>query len=144
MAVIKKPRKYDVNVEQETAASYYLGMWRGHNKLVEIPSPRETHLTVPPRLRVEQKNVKEHLHALIERLCAKYPSICTDPEILGGTPRINGTRLSVRIILGKLHLLGSIQAIVDSYEPHLSEEQVKDAIAYAQDFMELACAPNEP
>ncbi len=144
MAVIKKPRKYDIAVEQESAASYYLGMWRGHHKLVEIPSPRETHITVPPRLRVEQKSVKDHLRALAIRLCSEHPTISTDKEVLGGTPHIENTRLSVGTILGKLYLYGSFQAIVDIYEPHLSEGQIKEAIAYAQDFLEIACDPNEP
>jgi uncharacterized protein (DUF433 family) len=140
MAVIKKPKKYDINSEQLSTSAYFLSKWKGGDKLIEIPHPREGKSAQP----VEQKSTKDKFRALTKRLCAKYPTVCTDPEILGGTPCIKGTRLPVRTILGKLYLLGSIQAIVDSYEPHLSEEQVKDAIAYAQDFMELACASNEP
>ena len=141
---VEKPRKHDRRFERDSESAFILNMWQGRGHIVGIPSPRSVHTQTPTNRPVKQKPVKEQFRALLEKLCAKYPSICTDPEILGGSPCIKGTRLSVRIILGKLHLLGSIQAIVDSYEPHLSEEQVKDAIAYAQDFMELACDPNEP
>jgi uncharacterized protein (DUF433 family) len=81
--------------------------------------------------------------ALAERLCEEHPSISTDIEVLGGTPHIVNTRLSVGKVLAKLYVHGNIQAIVKTYEPHVSEEQVKEAIAYAQDFLEIACDPNE-
>lgn len=92
---------------------------------------------VSPRL------VKERFRALAVKLCESHPLISTDAEILGGAPHIKGTRLSVRTILAKLHVYGSIQAIVKIYEPHLSEEQVKEALAYAQDFMEIASGLHE-
>jgi uncharacterized protein (DUF433 family) len=143
MAIIKKPKKYDINFEQPSASAYFLGKWRGRDTLLEIPHPREGK-NAPTKQPVERKPIKEQFRALIEPLCTEHPSICTDPEILGGTPHIKGTRLSVRTVLGKLYLHGSVQAVLDIYEPHLSEEQVKDAIAYAQDFLEMACDPNEP
>lgn len=90
-----------------------------------------------------QEIVKQSFRALAERLCEEHPAIRTDAEILNGTPHIKNTRLSVGKILAKLYVYGNIQSIVDIHEPHLSEEQVKDAIAYAQDFLEIACDPEE-
>jgi uncharacterized protein (DUF433 family) len=88
--------------------------------------------------------VKEQFRVLANSLCVEHPFISIDTEIVGGSPHIKNTRLSVGTVLAKLYLHGSVQAIVDIYEPHLSEEQVKDAIAFAQDFLEIACDPNEP
>jgi uncharacterized protein (DUF433 family) len=118
-------------------------MWQGRRRVAEVPHPRAVNIPVQINRPVKQKSIDEQLQPLIERLCAEHPAICTDPEVLGGSPHIKGTRLSVRTILGKLHLYGSVQTVVDIYEPHLSEEQVKEAIAYAQSFLEIACESNE-
>lgn len=144
MPGISKKLRPEKRPEPQSESAYYLSQWQGRGMLVGIPCPNETHITVPPKLREEQRPIKESPRVLAERLCAKHPAISTDPEILGGTPHIKGTRLSVRTIMGKLHLYGNVQTILDIYEPHLSEEQVKEAIAYAQDFLEIGCVPNEP
>lgn len=141
---VRRRLRLEKHLERESDTAYFLSQWHGRSKLVPVPHPRGITRTVPTKRQVERKSAKEQLRILAERLRAKYPSICTDPDILGGNPCIKGTRLSVRTILGKLNLYGSIQAIVDNYEPHLSEEQVKDAIAYAQELLEMACASNEP
>lgn len=109
---------------------------------------RERHSEVPRAYIYErpasQRAVRERCRAIATKLCDEHPAISTDKEILGGKPHVKGTRLSVGTVLAKLYLYGSIQAILDIYEPHLSEEQVKEAIAYAQDFLEKACGANEP
>jgi len=92
---------------------------------------------------IGEQAVKDGFRALADKLCEEHQFICMDAEVLGGTPSIRGTRLSVGKVLSKLYLYGSVQAVVDIHEPHLSEEQVKDAIAYAQDFLEMACDPHE-
>ena len=140
---VNKPRKHDRSFERMSESAYFLGMWRGHRGVVEIPHPRAVNTPVQINRPVKQRPFSEQLRALVNSLCAEHPSICTDPEVLSGTPHIKGTRLSVRTVLGKLYLYGSIQSILEIYE-YLSEEQVKDAIAYAQAFLEIACDPNEP
>lgn len=76
--------------------------------------------------------------ALAESLCEQHPTISTYPGIFGGVPHLNGLRLSVADILGQLYLTGSIEAVHKIYSPDVSEDQIKEAIAYAQDFLESA------
>jgi len=74
------------------------------------------------------------------QICQKeHPLISIDRGIFGGIPHIQDLRLSVGDILAQLYLLGSINAVQNYFAPHLSEEQVKEAIAFAQDFLESAC-----
>lgn len=144
MAIVRRRGlRFGRSVERQSASAYYLSQWRGRPALVEIPYPRDVTVAVPRKPQAERKPVKEHLRCLAEKLCANHPLISTDAEILGGAPHIKGTRLAVRTILAKLYVYGSIQAIVKIYEPHLSEEQVKEALAYAQDFMEIASGLHE-
>jgi uncharacterized protein (DUF433 family) len=92
---------------------------------------------------VNRKVVKGHFRSLAGRLCSEHPAISTDADVLGGAPHVINTRLTVGTLLGKLYVYGSVQAVVNAYQPHLSEEQVKEAIAYAQDFLETACDEQE-
>jgi uncharacterized protein (DUF433 family) len=80
---------------------------------------------------------------LAQRLTVIHPAISTEEHIFGGMPHIKGVRLSVGDILAKLYVYGNIQEILESYSPHVSEEQIKEAIAYAQDFLETACDPDQ-
>ncbi len=91
-----------------------------------------------------QQNAKEVFRALADKLTKDHPAISTNPHIFGGIPHIKDVRLSVGDVLAKLYTYGSIQEILDSYAPQVSEEQIKEAIAYAQDFLEIACDPDEP
>jgi uncharacterized protein (DUF433 family) len=81
--------------------------------------------------------------SLFEICRVEHPSISIEPSVLGGIPHIIGTRLSVGQILGRLYVLGSISSVAQYYAPHISEEQIKEAIAYAQDFLELAGVPSQ-
>jgi uncharacterized protein (DUF433 family) len=58
--------------------------------------------------------------------------IVTDPDHLGGSPRVRGTRISVSLILESLAAGMSITDIVDAY-PSLTESAVRGVLA------ELAC-----
>ncbi|HEX7857796.1 MAG TPA: DUF433 domain-containing protein [Sphingobium sp.] len=53
-------------------------------------------------------------------------------DILGGTPVIKGTRLSVYALLGRIDGGESIDAIIEDY-PHLDREVVGTAVLYARD-----------
>lgn len=137
------------NIDEYQRAFLFKSFQSLDRKLQErrATSPRRR-TTSPPSVvviqrPVDQRLVKKQLRALANNLCANHPLIGTDAEVLGGAPHIKGTRLAVRTILAKLHVYGSIQAIVKIYEPHLSEEQVKEALAYAQDFMEIASGLHE-
>ena len=56
------------------------------------------------------------------------PFIVSDPEHLGGSPRVRGTRISVALILESLAAGMSIAQIVDAY-PSLSEESVRGVLS---------------
>jgi uncharacterized protein (DUF433 family) len=122
---------------------YYLNQWR--------PKPRSLALMLLPFVekpaplapREARRSVKQELRALADKLCERYPGISTDQDILSGAPHIKNVRLSVGNILAKLYLYGNIQDIVKIYEPHVTEDHVKQAIAYAQDFLETAYHAHE-
>ena len=60
------------------------------------------------------------LHGLITR----------DPSICGGEPTLKGTRVTLRTVLASLADGDSVDTIVKSF-PTLSEQQVKEVIAFA-------------
>jgi uncharacterized protein (DUF433 family) len=53
--------------------------------------------------------------------------IVADPEHLGGSPRVRGTRISVALILESLAVGMTIAEIVDAY-PSLTEESVRGVL----------------
>jgi uncharacterized protein (DUF433 family) len=58
------------------------------------------------------------------------PLITADPKIMMGKPVIAGTRITVELILEKLAAGESVAQILDAH-PHITEEGVRAAIAYA-------------
>ena len=56
--------------------------------------------------------------------------IVADPEHLGGSPRVRGTRISVALILESLAAGLSVAEIVDAY-PSLTEKSVRGAFKMA-------------
>jgi uncharacterized protein (DUF433 family) len=60
--------------------------------------------------------------------------IVSDPEHLGGNPRVRGTRIPVSLVLDSLAAGMSMAEIVDAY-PSLTEEAVQGVL---QEFAEAA------
>jgi uncharacterized protein (DUF433 family) len=60
--------------------------------------------------------------------------IHSDPGILGGKPVVKGTRISVELILEYLADGASVAEITDAY-PHITEANVRAAIAFAGDMI---------
>jgi len=58
------------------------------------------------------------------------PGIIADPLILGGKPVIDGTRISVELIMANIAGGQTVDAILESYS-HLSREQVLAALHHA-------------
>jgi uncharacterized protein (DUF433 family) len=54
--------------------------------------------------------------------------IVADPEHLGGSPRVRGTRISLSLILESLAAGMTILEIVDAF-PSLTEESVRGALS---------------
>jgi uncharacterized protein (DUF433 family) len=61
--------------------------------------------------------------------------IVSTPEVLSGKPRINGTRISVALVLGFLASGASAEEIMDEY-PGLTREQISACLAYARELAE--------
>ena len=59
-------------------------------------------------------------------------NIVIDPGIMQGKPVIRGTRITVDLILRKLSEGASPADLIDAY-PHLTEADVRAALAYAAD-----------
>jgi uncharacterized protein (DUF433 family) len=57
------------------------------------------------------------------------PNIDRDPRILGGEPKIRGTRLSVRTIVVAFQGWGDVDRLLDAY-PELARRDVEEALAY--------------
>ncbi len=53
--------------------------------------------------------------------------IVSDPEHLGGSPRVRGTRISIALVLESLAAGMTIAQIVDAY-PSLTEESVRGVL----------------
>jgi uncharacterized protein (DUF433 family) len=64
----------------------------------------------------------------------KYKHIISNAHILGGKPIVEGTRISVDLILEWIASGGTIETIVMAY-PQLTTEAVKEAILYATDYL---------
>lgn len=64
----------------------------------------------------------------------KNPQIISDPQILGGKPIIEGTRISVELILDRIASGMSEKEILKDY-PHLNSEQIKAAVSYAKQIV---------
>jgi uncharacterized protein (DUF433 family) len=84
---------------------------------------------------------RQRIRCVTRECCSQHPMISCDRGIFGGIPHIREMRLSVGDVLAQIYTLESIDAVVDYYDQEISKEQVKEAIAYAQDFLETACDP---
>ena len=62
---------------------------------------------------------------------AREDYIVADPEIMGGTPVLRGTRMTVYAILGRLEGGDTIADIIED-NPHLSREALETAALYAR------------
>ncbi len=63
-----------------------------------------------------------------------FERITSDPATFGGKPCVKGTRISVEFILELLASGASRDDIVRDY-PHLTREDVEEAVRYAARFL---------
>jgi len=61
--------------------------------------------------------------------------IVSTPEVLGGKPRINGTRIPVALILGYLAAGNTHDEIIEEY-PDLKHEHIAACLDYARELAE--------
>jgi uncharacterized protein (DUF433 family) len=64
-----------------------------------------------------------------------HPRISADPAVLGGKPCVRGTRIAVELILRKLGAGRSFADLLDDY-PHLAEDDLRAALAFAADYLQ--------
>jgi len=65
-----------------------------------------------------------------------HPHITSDPDVCGGSPRVAGTRFSVRIIVGYVLHQGVTPEELHATFSHLSLAAIYDALAYYYDNRE--------
>ena len=58
-----------------------------------------------------------------------------NPAVMMGKPCIKGTRITVELILRKLGAGRSFSDLLDAY-PHLTEDDLRAALAFAADYMQ--------
>ncbi len=59
-----------------------------------------------------------------------HPNITHDPTVMGGKPCLRGMRVTVGVILGLMATGHGTDEILADY-PYLTEQDLKDALAYA-------------
>jgi len=64
-----------------------------------------------------------------------FPYIAMDADVLGGTPRIAGTRIPVSMVIDAVQYYGNIEGAMKSY-PDLIADQVKEALSFASVVLE--------
>ena len=71
-----------------------------------------------------------------------YPRIESDPDILHGKPVIQGTRMSVEVILDNLAGGDTFDDLLEDY-PFLAREDIAAAIEYAAHLVATAMGDDE-
>jgi uncharacterized protein (DUF433 family) len=64
-----------------------------------------------------------------------HQRISADPAVMMGKPCIKGTRITVELILRKLGAGRSFSDVLEAY-PHVTEEDLRAALAFAADYLE--------
>jgi uncharacterized protein (DUF433 family) len=88
------------------------------------------------------QELDQRIRKVIERCLTDHPGINAKPDIRAGLPHIRGSRITVQYILDRLSVHGTVKGVAKLL-PHITEAQIKEAIAYARDFMERACGQSE-
>lgn len=57
-----------------------------------------------------------------------------NPAVIGGKPKIRGTRIGVGLILERLGDGWSVEQLIEAY-PHITEEQIQACQSYAADML---------
>lgn len=64
----------------------------------------------------------------------EHPRIVLDPDVMVGKPVVRGTRITVELVIGLLAQGWTEQEILAAF-PHLTREDVRACLAYAQDLV---------
>ena len=80
---------------------------------------------------------------MAEHFMARDDYIEVNADIMGGTPVIRGTRMSVYALLGRLDHGDSVEDILND-NPHLSREAIEAAAHYARTHPLIGHADGRP
>jgi uncharacterized protein (DUF433 family) len=64
-----------------------------------------------------------------------HPRISANPTVMMGKPCIKATRITVELILRKLGAGRTFADLLEAY-PHLTEDDLRAALAFAADYMQ--------
>jgi len=64
-----------------------------------------------------------------------HARITAEPAVMMGKPCIKGTRITVELMLRKLGAGRSFADLLEAY-PHLTEDDLRAALAFAADYMQ--------
>jgi uncharacterized protein (DUF433 family) len=64
-----------------------------------------------------------------------HSRIASDPAVMMGKPCIKGTRITVELILRELGAGHSFADLLDAY-PHLKQDDLQAALAFAAEYLE--------
>ncbi len=78
------------------------------------------------------------IESLYQSCLSGHPNISTNSDLFCGVPHVNGTTIEISEILNRLYVHTNLREVVKYYND-VTEEQAKDALAYAARFIELAC-----
>ena len=83
------------------------------------------------------KNFKVSFEWVLRRALQESTFVNIDYGVLGGTPRIDGTRIPVYMILQAIEHHGDLNGALRAY-PQLTREQVSDAVLFAASVLECS------
>jgi uncharacterized protein (DUF433 family) len=125
-AVIRRAELSDLPVRHKKCIWQVLA----HRKLGELAGLID--LEYMPGLKIDVRRLAgESLDHAVRYKRAKEEHIVVDPEILGGTPVIRGTRLTVYAVHARLAAGESVDDVVEDY-PQLTREAIEAADVYAR------------
>ncbi len=81
------------------------------------------------------KDFQIPMATILSEAIVEFPLIAIDAQILGGTPRLAGTRIPVSMVLDAVQHYGTIEGAIRSY-PDLIPDQVREAISFASVVVE--------
>lgn len=80
------------------------------------------------------KDFDSPLREAFQKAATSCASVAIDDDVLGGTPRVAGTRIPLYMVLRAIRHFGDIDGAINEYA--ITREQVSDALAYAAAVLE--------
>ena len=81
------------------------------------------------------KNLEASFCSILQKEIRHFPSLEMSRGVLGGTPRIIGTRIPVSMVLDAIEFYGNLEGALKSY-PDLTIDQVKQAVSFSASVLE--------